>query len=160
MLNNFCFQWSKVQWKRETKKKVRAKCDADLKEKMKGYSKLRDGPMFEEDFGMKDYVKNMKVEDARVNFSLRSKMVAAKFNYRNDPKYSAELWRCSSCMSGHIESQSHLLYCDAYADLRADKDINNNSDLVEYIKNVLTVREKLGITKWEVPGCYNESGVP
>ena len=114
---------------------------------MKGYSKLRDGPMFEEDFGMKDYVKNMKVEDARVNFSLRSKMVAAKFNYRNDPKYSAELWRCSSCMSGHIESQSHLLYCDAYADLRADKDINNNSDLVEYIKNVLTVREKLGITK-------------
>ena len=42
-------------------------------------------------------------------------------------------------MSGHIETQSHILYCDAYADLRADKDINNNTDLVEYMKNVLTV---------------------
>ena len=50
-------------------------------------------------------------------------------------------------MSGHIETQSHILYGDAYADLRADKDINNNADLVEYMKNVLTVREKLHLTK-------------
>ena len=53
-------------------------------------------------------------------------------------------------MSGQIESQSHILYCDAYADLRADRDISNNSDLVEYMKNVLTIREKLGLTKWKV----------
>ena len=139
--------WSKTQWKNKVKQKISAKFNVDLKEKMKNYSKLCDGPMVDEEFGLKDYVKNMKVEDARTNFSLRSKMVAAKFNYRNDPKHSAELWRCSSCMSGHIETQSHLLYCDAYADLRADRDINNNSDLVDYIKNVLTVREKLGITK-------------
>ena len=74
-------------------------------------------------------------------------MYRAKFNYRNDPKYSAELWKCSSCMSGQIESQSHILYCDAYADLRADRNISNNNDLVEYMKNVLKVREKLGLTK-------------
>ena len=129
------------------KKKIRSWCETELKDKMKTYSKLRDGPMLSEDFGMKDYIKNMKVEDAQVNFSLRSKMYRAKFNYRNDPKYSAELWKCSSCMSGHIESQSHILYCDAYADLRADRDISNNSDLVEYMKNVLTIREKLGLTK-------------
>ena len=44
----------------------------------------------------------------------------------------------------------HILYCDAYADLRADRDISNTSDLVEYMKNVLTVREKLGLTKWKL----------
>ena len=114
---------------------------------MKEYSKLRYGPMIHEKFEMQDYVKHMKIEDARVNFSLKSKMYKAKFNYKNDPEYSADLWRCSRCMSGHIETQSHILYCDAYADLRADKDINNNTDLVEYMKNVLTVREKLHLTK-------------
>ena len=113
---------------------IKAKCESELKDKMKDYSKLRNGQIMHEKFEMKDYVKQMKTEDARVNFSLKSKMYKAKFNYKNDPEYSADLWWCSSCMSGHIETQSHILYCDAYAELRADKDINNNTDLVEYMK--------------------------
>ena len=120
-------QWSKQRWKAITKKTIKAKCESELKDEMKDYSKLRDGPMMHEKFEMQDYVKQMKIEDARVNFSLKSKMYKAKFNYKNDPKYSADLWRCSSCMSGHIETQSHILYCDAYADLRADKDNNNTT---------------------------------
>ena len=50
-------------------------------------------------------------------------------------------------MSGHIESQSHILYCEAYAELRIGKDINNDKDLVTYMKNVLLVREKLNLNK-------------
>ena len=89
----------------------------------------------------------MTVEDARTNFSIRSFMYRAKFNYRSDPKNSDDLWKCSSCMSGHIESQSHILYCEAYSELRAGKDLKSDEDLVQYMKNVLIIREKLNLNK-------------
>ena len=92
-------------------------------------------------------MKEMTVLDARVNFSIRSSMFPAKLNYSSDPKNSAELWQCSSCMSGKIDSMSHILVCDAYADLRKDRDINNNTDLVNYMKSVLIIRDKLDLIK-------------
>ena len=89
-------KWSKWKWKRELKRKIKVRCENELKEKMFSYSKLKDGPMATESFQTKDYLKSMNVEDGRVNFSLRSRMFRAKFNYRNDPKFAAELWRCDS----------------------------------------------------------------
>ena len=114
---------------------------------MKNYSKLKDGPMINENFAVKDYIKKMTVEDARVNFALRSSMYDVSFNYRSDPKNAAELWRCDSCMSGHIQTQSHILYCEAFADLRKDRDLNSDKDLVDYMKSVLIIREKLDLLK-------------
>ena len=87
----------------------------------------------------------MKLQDARVKFALRSKMYDVSFNYRNDPKNAAECWRCDSCMSGSI--QSHILYCDAFRELRKDKDLNSDIDLVAYMKSVLIIREKLDLIK-------------
>ena len=103
--------------------------------------------MMSEHFGIKDYMKEMSVLDARVNFSLRSSMFPAKFNYSSDPKNSAELWRCDSCMCGNIETQSHILFCEAFADLRKDRDLKCDKDLVAYMKSVLTIREKLDLLK-------------
>ena len=114
---------------------------------MKNYSKLKDSPMINENFAVKDYIKKMTVEDARVNFALRSSMYDVSFNYRSDPKNAAELWRCDSCMSGHIQTQSYILYCEAFADLRKDRDLNSDKDLVDYMKSVLIIREKLDLLK-------------
>ena len=50
-------------------------------------------------------------------------------------------------MSGHIQTQSHILFCEAFADLRTDKDLNSDKDLVNYMKNVLIIREKLDLLK-------------
>ena len=101
----------------------------------------------DEKFELRDYLKNMKLQDARVKFALRSKMYDVSFNYRNDPKHSAECWRCASCMSGSIQPQSHILYCDAFRELRKDKDLNSDIDLVSYMKSVLIIREKLDLIK-------------
>ena len=140
-------KWSKWKWKRELKRKIKARCENELKEKMFSYSKLKDGPMATESFQTKDYLKSMNVEDGRVNFSIRSRMFRAKFNYRNDPKFAAELWRCDSCEKSSIESQQHILHCEAYSELRKDKDINNVQHLVDYMKIVLEIREKLSLIK-------------
>ena len=63
-----------------------------------------------------------------------------KMNYKNDPKYSKTLWKCEAC--SNIDSESHILRCKEYEDLRDGKDLQNNQDLCEYIQKVIKIREK------------------
>ena len=140
-------KWSKQSWKRVVKNAVSMKCSSKLKEEILSLDKLKNGPMANEDFETKCYMNNLSLSDARINFKVRSRMLNVKLNYKNDPMNSASLWRCDSCQTGQIESQDHVLYCPAYADLRVDKDINNDSDLVQYMRNVLIVRDNLQLNK-------------
>ena len=73
-------------------------------------------------------------------------MINCKFNYKNDPVNSAMLWRCDSCQTS-IDTQDHILWCPSYSELREGKDIKKDSDLIEYVKKVLKIRDKLKITK-------------
>ena len=68
---NIAVSWSKAQWKKLVKKTIHDKCEKELKESMRKYSKLKDGPMMDEKFELRDYLKNMKLQDARVKFALR-----------------------------------------------------------------------------------------
>ena len=73
-------------------------------------------------------------------------MFNVKFNYKSDPRHSNKLWKCNSCQSG-IESQDHVLWCPSYSSLREGKNIDNDEDLAEYLKNVLIIRDKLNLIK-------------
>ena len=73
-------------------------------------------------------------------------MLDVKFNYSHDPQYKKDLWRCDSCESS-IDTQSHILWCPAYSDLRVDKSLEKDKDLIDYIKNVMSIRQKLNLTK-------------
>ena len=50
-------------------------------------SKLKDGPMTKESFGLQDYLKEMKLSDAKTKFSLRSNMTKVKMNMKSDPMF-------------------------------------------------------------------------
>ena len=89
------------------------------------------------------------LRDTRIKFKLRSHMFDVKWNYKNNPKFSHDLWRCDSCQS-NIETQNHILWWLAYSELRNGKDINQDQDLIEYMKQVLKIRDKLNITKWKI----------
>ena len=93
----------------------------------------------EESLKIKDYVESMKLRDARMLFRLRSGMVNAKMNRKNDKKYSMDLWRCDDCRS--MDSQSHIIWCPAYAGLREGKDLKCDKDLVKYFQQVMKIRE-------------------
>ena len=86
------------------------------------------------------------MQDSQTYFKYRSYMTDVKYNYKSDPNYSRELWKCDSCLSA-IETQSHILWCPTYQALREGKDIVNDDDLVKYITEVMNAREKLGLTK-------------
>ena len=115
-------------------------------EQIKSSSKLKTGDMVSEKFGKKEYLNTLKPGDARQIYKYRSSMWDAKWNYSSNPKYSSDLWLCSSCLSS-IETQQHVLFCPAYATLREGKEIASDQDLAEYLQKVLIIREKLNITK-------------
>ena len=85
----------------------------------------------------------MKMEEARMQFRLRTKMFTCKMNQSSEPKNKATLWECTGC--GNVDTQAHILWCPAYQDLRVGKSMENNDDVVEYYKNVLSIREKLDL---------------
>ena len=125
---------------------LKGKCVAEFKTHILKFKKLKNGPMKDESFGTKQYLKDLSLSDARLNFKIRSKMLNIKFNYKNDKLNAKELWNCDSCQSA-IESQDHIIWCPAYADLREDKSLNNDNDLIVYFKEVMKIRENLKLNK-------------
>ena len=114
----------------------------------KPYTKLINGPMSNERFETKEYLREMTLSSARTNFKLRSKTIEVKYNFKNNPKYKAERWRCDSCVSElAIEDQQHIIVCPAYEKLRVNRSLDNDQDLVNYFKEVLSIRDKLGLNK-------------
>ena len=49
--------------------------------------------------------------------------------------------KSSAC--GNIDSQSHILWCDAYRKLREGKSLDSDRDIAQYYYKVMLIREKL-----------------
>ena len=81
----FVEKLSKIQWKKSLKAKLLEENEKDLKLKMTMLEKLRNSELFEEEFGIKPYVKNLTVIEARNIFKKRSSMMEnVKMNYMSD----------------------------------------------------------------------------
>ena len=137
---------SKNKWKQQIKKAINDKCENELRNEILKMKKLKDGPMKEEGFKTQQYLKEYKLEKARTFFKYRSQIFDFKFNYKNNPQHSKELWKCDSCQSA-IETQDHILWCPAYVALREGKSLKSDKDLVEYFVSVMKIREKLNLKK-------------
>ena len=62
--------------------KIKEENEKYLKESMMEYKKLKNSKLVNENFGIKDYVKNLTVEEARTVFKHRTSMTRyTKFNY-------------------------------------------------------------------------------
>ena len=85
-------QISKLGLKTSLKSEAKAQNAKSLSSMMKESSKLEN--IKEESYGEKSYLTEMNLPDARMNFSLMSRMFKWKMNYLNTPKYRAEMWRC------------------------------------------------------------------
>ena len=97
--------------------------------------------MANESFERKYYISRLSLQNSRNQFKIK---MDVKFNY--SAKYEHELWRCDSCCSA-IETQTHILYCPAYSNLRSGKDLKSDEDLLEYIKKVMEIRISLKLNK-------------
>ena len=124
------------------KKTVKEASKKQSEKEIKGEMKTKMEDIKEEKFEMRDYMKTKIIEDARMMFRIRCKMVDVKWNYQNDARYKAELWSCDGCKRT-IETQSHVMQCPAYTNLRVGMSLKNDKDIVEYFKRVLEIRQKM-----------------
>ena len=109
-----------------------------------GYSKLE--VMKSERYEEKAYIQEMSMYNAKMNFSLRAQTFPCKMITMNKSKFKADMWWCDSCESC-IDSQSHILYCPAYKDLREGRSLSSDDDIVLYFREVLAIRMKLDLNK-------------
>ena len=118
--------------------------EEQLKKEISKYSKL--DVLKDESFGLKPYLTELNVEEARTTFRYRTKNTDLKFNLRNKPEYASTNWQCNSCERA-IETNSHVLWCPAYQNLREGKSLESDKDLAQYLMNVLKIREKFKLTR-------------
>ena len=136
---------SKSMWKRRVKAATKRENEEELQDNILQYSKLDE---FNDDgcSEIKEYLKNLSMAEARMKFRLRVKMFPCRMNFPSDPKNKTELFQCSSC-SRNIDTQSHILWCEAYSKLREGKSLDNDKDIVAYFQKVLQIRTKMKIMK-------------
>ena len=128
---------SKKVWKRLIQKKAKEEEEKDLKERMKKYQKLQD--VIDEDYGRKSYFDEMTMKDSKLWFRVRSKMIKCKMNFSSDKKNSDTLWLCEC---GCVDTQSHLMWCEQYAQLREGRALDSDQDILDYLKSILLLREE------------------
>ena len=63
-----------------------------------------------------------------------------KMNYKNDKSFAKSLWKCKECQNQ--DSESHLLWCPGYEDLRDGLDLKENLDLCVYLQKVFIQRSR------------------
>ena len=86
------------------------------------------------------------LQTVRTLFRFRVDLFEAKNNFHNKSEYRKENYLCDSCMS-QIDLNTHVLHCPSYAQLREDKDLNNDTHLAQYLQRVLEIRMKLRLDR-------------
>ena len=65
-------------------------------------------------------------------------------NFPNHAKYKKSMARCQACDIQVMEDQEHVSKCVCYQDLRADADLEQEPEPVEYFSKVMERRKKNG----------------
>ena len=71
-----------------------------------------------------------------------------RMNFPSDAEFANQLWTCSGCYSGKTggevvgcrDTQAHIMVCPGYAELRQDKNLEDDRDLVNYFALIIKKR--------------------
>ena len=130
-----------MKWKTLVKKAVSQANEKEIKEEIIPYKKMKNVNVEEENFECKDYLSNLPLYKSRTLFKHKYSMTEnVKMNYKNDKSFAKSLWKCKECQNQ--DSESHLLWCPGYEDLRDGLDLKENSDLCVYLQKVFILRSK------------------
>ena len=135
---------SKKQYKSLVKKACNKMNTEDLKGQIQSYKKM--SSIQEEVVKGNEYFFRESLSSVRTLFRFRVDLFPAKMNFKNKQEYKEEKFLCNSCMS-EIDINTHVLHCPSYRELRADKDLNNDTHLTEYLQKVIEIRTRLRLDR-------------
>ena len=123
------------------KKAIHKANENDIRKSLEPYKKVKHLNIGDDKFECKQYLSTLPLEKARTMFKHKCKMTEnVKMNFKNDQQFSNSLWRCSSCLNQ--DTESHLLWCPGYTDMREGLNLNDDSDLCSYLQKIFAVRCK------------------
>ena len=93
----------------------------------------------EENMRRKEYFEAKSLENTRVMFRIRTRMIDLKASYKNKPTYKKDGWKCEGCGTEN-ETNCHVVVWKAYEQVRAGKDMKCDEYLVEFFKEVMKIR--------------------
>ena len=138
---------SKDTWKKKVRMAVNKKFKENIIDEMKKYKKINHEGKADDEFELKTYFKYMKLEDARMRFSIECQMVPfIKFNFMNEKAYAETCWSCDFCLKKGFynpDSMRHVLVCDQYNFLRNTLDITEEIGQVKYFISIVKLRHSL-----------------
>ena len=113
----------------------------DLKEELSTSKKLEE--IQNEDFRtIQPYFKEKSVENTRLVFRIRTKMVSKiPGNLKNMYKNTENGLKCSHCTEP-VMTQSHCISCPGMAELRDGLELSEINDMVTFFRRVLKERDK------------------
>ena len=127
----------KKKWETMVKKSVLENHQSELKERMEGLKKLEG--IVKDNLEIKEYFKFRNLEDTRVMFRLRTRMLELKANQKNNPTFRKEGWKCDGCKQ-EIENEKHVMECTSYDHVRVGKKLEVDKDLISYFKEVMKIK--------------------
>ena len=89
---------------------IRSANTQELQAEIAEYKKLKHSELVNEEFGRKEYIEKLSIQQARIKFKIRSCMIQhVKMNQKNYKQYEETLWRCDEC--GLQDTNTHLVWC-------------------------------------------------
>ena len=137
-------QVSKRTFKREVKDACQRNNEESLQNDLKSYKKMQ--ALRDEVVKGNKYFFEESLNKVRILFRFRVDLFEAKLNFKNKPEYKAEKYLCDSCET-EIDENTHVLHCHSYKSLREGKNLNSDSDLSEYLRQVLSIRSELRLRR-------------
>ena len=142
IVDPFEISLNRNEWKRIVKEAILAANQEELKQEIKEkYKKLKNSELAKETFGRKSYLKDLNLQQARTKFKFRCSMTQhVKMNQKSNKMYEDALWRCEDC--GLQDTNSHLLWCSGYENLRDGKDLDDDKQLCDYLQKIFLLRNE------------------
>ena len=135
-------KFSKQSWKSFVNEKIGRLNREYIINNSKKYKRLDYVSMGCEEFEIKDYFHHLNLADSRLKFRERSHcMTTCRTDYPSDIENVRAMFKCHHC--DEIDSLDlHWKSCQGYKHLRENRDLNVDSDLVGYYRDIINLREQ------------------
>ena len=111
---------------------------------------MKNDKYVDKEFKRQEYLSSLNLRDARMRFKINASMTPTiKMNFPSDEKFASQMWSCSGCadsdrgheLAGSRDTQQHVMLCPGYADIRENKNLEDDRDLVKYFSEVIKRRQ-------------------
>ena len=135
-------KFSKLGWRKYVREKIHEMNREFILENSKKYKKLDYMSMACEEYGLKDYFNCLNLTDSRIKFRERSKcMTSCRTDYPSDQGNIKAMFQCFHC--DEIDSVGlHWKLCPGYAHLRENRNLQLDTDLCGYYRDIINLREQ------------------